>query len=163
MTASALAPTCGASSLEEAERVLRDRGLRRSAARRLVLTALFTADGPVTADAIAGGLQGRLPRSDLASVYRNLETLESVGLVRHVHLGHAPGLYALAQAGHEYVMCEACGAVRTLPSSALDGVRDAVREAVGHEARFSHFPLVGLCRTCAEASLPHPSEDHVRA
>jgi nucleoside-diphosphate-sugar epimerase len=31
---------------------------------------------PDTAEEIAAGLDGRLPRSDLASVYRNLETLE---------------------------------------------------------------------------------------
>ena len=28
---------------------------------------------------------------DVASVYRNLETLEQIGLVRHFHLGHGPG------------------------------------------------------------------------
>ena len=35
------------------------------------------------------------PEVDLASVYRNLEQLEELGVVRHVHLGHGPGLYAL--------------------------------------------------------------------
>jgi hypothetical protein len=28
-------------------------------------------------------------------------------------------------------------------------VRRAVREATGFEARFSHFPIVGLCGDCA--------------
>jgi len=46
--------------------------------------------------------------------YRNLETLEEVGLVRHVHLGHGPGLYALAAPEHEYLVCESCHAVRTV-------------------------------------------------
>ena len=44
----------------------------------------------------AGGLGGRLPASDLGSVYRNLEALERAGLVRHVHAGHGAGRYALA-------------------------------------------------------------------
>ena len=38
------------------------------------------------------------PASDLASVYRNLEHLEELGVVRHVHFGHGPGLYALPAA-----------------------------------------------------------------
>ena len=63
-----------------------DRGARRGGA-------------PVRAEEIAAGIGGRLPRSDLASVYRNLETLENHGLVRHLHLGHGPGLYALAGEG----------------------------------------------------------------
>ena len=78
------------------DRALRARGLRVSAARRLLLAALFAADRPVSADELASGLSGRLPDSDLASIYRNLETLEELGVVRHVHIGHGPGLYAPA-------------------------------------------------------------------
>ena len=44
------------------------------------VNTLFAADGPVTADRIAAGLDGLVPRSDLASVYRNLEMLEEAGL-----------------------------------------------------------------------------------
>jgi Fur family ferric uptake transcriptional regulator len=53
----------------------------------------------VTAERIAGGLDGALPPSDTASVDRNLETLEEIGLVRQVHLGHGPGLYELTSDG----------------------------------------------------------------
>jgi Fur family ferric uptake transcriptional regulator len=104
----------------------------------------------MSADELAGGLGGRVPCSDLASVYRNLETLEQLGLVHHVHAGHGPGLYALAR-GREYVLCERCGELRALPPAALAPVRDALREALGYEARFTHFPLVALCGTCRPA------------
>ncbi|HWM08978.1 MAG TPA: transcriptional repressor, partial [Solirubrobacteraceae bacterium] len=71
-----------ATSVETAVHVLRARGLRVSAARRLVIEALFAAERPLTADEVAAGLEGWLPSSDLASVYRNLDTLEEIGLVR---------------------------------------------------------------------------------
>ena len=81
-------PLVEAPDLESAAAVVRSRGLRLSSSRRLVLEALYATDEPLTADRIAGdGL-------DVASVYRNLETLEQIGLVRHFHLGHGPGLYA---------------------------------------------------------------------
>ncbi len=159
MTASRLTPARPASTLETAERTLRDHGLRLSAARRVVLEALFAADGPASAEAIASGLGGRVTRSDLASVYRNLETLEEVGLVNHVHLGHGPGLYALAGEGErEYVMCERCGTFQAVLPEVLDAVRTAVRDAVGHEARFTHFPIVGLCADCAVPADPFDIE-----
>jgi len=121
-----------------------------SAAGRLVLEALFAADAPVTAERIAEGLDGRLPRSDLTSVYRNLEAFEAIGLVRHVHLGHGPGRYALAhETEEEYLVCEACDAVRAVASPELDDVRGLIRERFAHEARFGHFPIVGLCSDCA--------------
>jgi Fe2+ or Zn2+ uptake regulation protein len=135
-------------SVAAAAAAVRRGGLRLSSARRLVLEALFAAERPVSADKIAGGLDGRVPCSDLASVYRNLETLEQLGLVHHVHAGHGPGLYALAR-GREYVMCERCGALRAVAPAALAPVRDALRAALGYEARFTHFPLVALCRECA--------------
>lgn len=139
-----------APTLHAAVAAVRARGLRLSAARRLVLEALFAADAPLTAEHLAGGLDGRLPPSDLASVYRNLETLEALGLVRHVHMGHGAGRYALAGAdASEYVSCERCGAYVTLAPDALDGVRSAVRRACGYTARFTHFPVVGLCPACS--------------
>jgi Fe2+ or Zn2+ uptake regulation protein len=139
-------------SVPAAITTLRVRGLRVSAARRLVLEALFAADGPVTADAIAAGLDGRFPTSDLASVYRNLDTLEELGLVRHFHLGHGPGLYALTgrlEAG--YAACERCGVHRALDPGAVALVAAAVREACGYEARLAHFPVVGRCPECDDA------------
>jgi Fur family ferric uptake transcriptional regulator len=132
--------------------VLRRQGYRLSTARRIVLDALFAAEGPVSAEYIAHGLGGQMTRSDLASVYRNLEWLESLGVVRHVHLGHGPGLYTLARGGsREYLVCERCGRVRSLEPSELDRVRSHIREAYGFEARFSHFAIPGLCAPCLDA------------
>jgi Fe2+ or Zn2+ uptake regulation protein len=99
---------------------------------------------------IADDLGGRMTESDVASVYRSLETLCSVGLVRHVHAGHGPGGYVLEGAGdQEYLACESCGALKPVEPSPLDGVRGAVRRLSDFEARFSHFPIVGLCARCA--------------
>lgn len=136
---------------------LRARGLRVSAARRLVLEALFAADGPVTAEAIADGLGGRLPRSDLASVYRNLDTLEEIGMVRHFHLGHGAGLYALAgRHEHGYAACGRCGAHLALPPEVVDRLAAVLRNATGYEAELTHFPIVGRCPICEEEGNAHP-------
>jgi Fur family transcriptional regulator, ferric uptake regulator len=142
--------TFGMSRYAAAITALRAQGLRASGARRLVLRALYEAEAPVTAEQVAGGLEGRLPASDLASVYRNLGVLEQVGLVRHVRLARGPGRYVPADGGpREYAACERCGEMAEVDPAALDGVRAAVRAALGYEARFGHFPLVGLCPDCA--------------
>jgi Fe2+ or Zn2+ uptake regulation protein len=136
--------------LEEAIDVVRRSGLRLTLARRLVLEALLSAPGPISAEEIADGLGGRIVQSDIASVYRNLDTLGGIGLIRHFHAGHGPGRYVLeSRADREYLACEACGAVESVDPASLDGVRAAVRDLSGFEARFSHFPIVGLCPHCA--------------
>ena len=142
VTVSRLTPALQADTPAAAAAALRARGLRLSSARRELLEALYAAERPLSADELAGG-------GDVASAYRNLEVLEDVGLVRHVHLGHGPGLYHPAGLEREYVVCEACGAVRAVAPAELDDVRAAVLDAVGYRARFTHFPLAGLCSACA--------------
>jgi Fur family ferric uptake transcriptional regulator len=130
--------------IDEVLGVLREHGHRVSAPCRVVLRALFAADGPVPAQEIADG-EG----VELASVYRNLERLEALGVVKHVHLGHGPGLYMLVGSGErEFLTCERCHRVVSVAPAELDGVREAIRREFGFEARFSHFPIVGLCPDC---------------
>ena len=95
---------------------------------------------------------GRLPRSDPASVYRNLETLEQLGLVRHFHLGHGPGLYVRAGDAREYLLCDSCGRLTAVDPVALDEARDLIRRDFGFEARFTHLPVAGVCAGCAHGS-----------
>ena len=152
MTPARTTASRGVASIEGAVAALRAGGLRVSAARRLVLEALFAADGPATVEELAEGVGGRVPRSDVASTYRNLETLEALGLVRHMHLGHGPGRYVLAaREARAWLACERCGELVAAEPDDIEPVRALVREAFGFEARFAHFPIVGLCPSCVAA------------
>jgi Fur family ferric uptake transcriptional regulator len=154
--------------LEGALAALRQSGHRVTAARRLVLEALFQAEGPASAEHLARLVGGARTPLDSATVHRNLAQLEGLGLVRHVHIGHGPGLYALVGAAErEYIACERCGRVTSVEPAKLDPVRRAIRRKFGYEARFSHFPILGLCRSCAQAQRAgarakgaEPEHDH---
>jgi Fur family ferric uptake transcriptional regulator len=150
MTEAPERPPLPFANIREVTNALRGAGHRVSAPARTVLEALFAADGPVSADEIASGLDGRVAPLELTSVYRNLERLQGLGVVSHVHLGHGPGLYALARgADREYLVCDRCGRVTAVDPAALDPVRKSVRERFGHHARFSHFAIHGHCARCA--------------
>jgi Fur family ferric uptake transcriptional regulator len=156
MTNASEAPPLACVEIADAVVALRERGLRLSTARRLVLEALFAADGPISAEHIMHSLS-----LDLTSVYRNLETLERHGLVSHVHLGHGPGLYALRGRGErEYLYCEHCGAVRAVRPEELDSVRTSVRRRFGFEARFTHYAIVGACRACSAREVGDTGTRH---
>jgi Fe2+ or Zn2+ uptake regulation protein len=136
-------------TLDATLRAVRQRGLRASSARRLVLQALAHAARPVTAEQIAGGLDGSVPASDLGSVYRNLDTLERAGVVRHLRAARGPALYTLARADEAgYVMCERCGEVVAAEREALATVRAVLRLELGYDTAFTRFPIVGVCRAC---------------
>ena len=138
-----------APDLDAALAALRARGLRASAARRLVLEVAVRGQRP--ADRRAGGGRARRALRRRTSVYRNLDTLEGVGLVRHFHLGHGPGLYVLAGTGAREFMLPATPAGACTPSTRPSSTRSAtaIRRDHGWEARFTHFPISGLCPACA--------------
>jgi Fur family transcriptional regulator, ferric uptake regulator len=151
MTESPRATPLAFETLDDVAAAIRSSGGRLSAARRMILEELFAADAPVSAERIADGLAARGGSLDLASIYRNLERLEALGVVHHVHFGHGPGLYSLlVQGEREYLVCEHCGNVTSVEPARLDAARDLIRGDFGYEARFSHFPLTGLCPACAE-------------
>ena len=131
-------------AVEDVVDAMRQAGHRVSAPARQVLEALFAADGPRSADELAAG-------TEITSVYRNLERLEQLGVVSHVHFGHGPGLYALARDGdREYLVCDSCGRVTSLKPADLDPIRTELERSFGHHARFSHFAIHGHCADCAQ-------------
>ena len=148
--------------IDDALALVRANGHRVSTACRVVLGALFTAEGPVSAQFIADGQRGRALTVELTSVYRNLERLEELGIVRHVHLGHGPGLYMLVGSGEkEFLACERCGQVTALDPAELEPVRSQIQKRFGYRARFGHFPIVGLCAACDGAdAAPEQHQQH---
>jgi Fur family ferric uptake transcriptional regulator len=132
--------------LGDAVRALRESGLRLSTPRRLVLEALFAAEGPVSAAHLARTLS-----LDESSVYRNLELLEHRGIIRHLHLGHSAGLYILAREREvEYLYCERCAKVTAVDPERLDPIRELLGREFRHTPRFTHFAIVGICGDCDE-------------
>ena len=160
MTVAHASRTVPASGMAAAIAALRANGLRISTARRVALEALFAADGPATVEELAAGIEGRLPESDVASLYRNLETLEQLGLVRHLHAGHGAGRYVLSgQAPAGFVACERCGGFEPLSAEAVAAIRVLVAAETGYEPGFTHFPIVGRCVACRE--LSEEAQGHV--
>ncbi len=154
VTLSPSVPRVQFEDIDSAVAALRARGLRVTMARRLILRALFAADGPLAVEGIVRAV-GERASLDAGSVYRNLEAFEHAGIVRHVHLGHGPGLYALVGEGErEYLYCERCTVTRAVSPTELDEVRALIDRQFGYSARFTHFPIVGLCAGCASAAPP---------
>jgi len=148
MTIAPDAPRLSFTDIDEAVSALRERGLRLSTARRLVLEALFAAAAPLSAAVLAQELS-----VEESSVYRNLEVLERYGLVRHVHFGHGPGLYLLVGRDDvEYLYCERCTRATPVAPEDLDPIRAEVQRRFGHTPRFTHFAIVGVCDACAESA-----------
>jgi Fe2+/Zn2+ uptake regulation proteins len=90
---------------------LRAKGYRVTPQRQLVLEAV-TALEHGTPEEICTAVQRTAQGVNISTVYRTLELLEELSLVKHAHLGHGPPTYHLAvDAEHVHLVCRGCGAV----------------------------------------------------
>jgi len=135
--------------------VLRSRGLRLTAQRQLILEAVDEL-GHATPDQVHAAVAERAAGVNISTVYRCLELLEQLGLVRHTHLSHGPPTYhAVTEDEHVHLVCRSCGQVEELPASAVDGLVDELAQARGFRVDVGHLALFGWCAGCSAAASTH--------
>lgn len=128
---------------------LRARGLRITPQREQVLAAVRRL-GHATPEQLSEAVAG----VDLATVYRTLELLEELGLVRHAHLGHGAPSYRPAEDEHVHVVCHLCGSVTDADPDLVTELADRLRREQDFVLDRSHFTVFGRCRDCASEQSP---------
>lgn len=131
--------------------LLSDGGGRRTAARQAIVEAILAAGSHVTADEIARRVQRRFPSVNISTVYRTLDSLEELGVIDHVHLGHGRAVYHLTDEEHEHLVCESCESVIELPAAKLQPFIKSIERDHGFEIDRRHFAIVGVCESCRES------------
>lgn len=147
----------GGGQTEQVLALLRQRGGRVTASRRLLLDLLFAGGRHRTAEELATAVQARAPRVHLSTVYRNLEELERLGVLVHAHLGHGPATYHLASETHGHLVCEGCGRTLEAPVELFARLAASARERFGFEIDPRHFAVLGRCAACAAAPSRPPA------
>ena len=128
---------------------LRSRGMRMTAQRDRVLAAVREL-GHATPEQIGEAV----PEVDLPTVYRTLELLEEIGLVRHAHLGHGAPSYRPVEDDHIHVVCHTCGSVLDAAPDLIDELERRLRSTSGFVLDRSHFTVFGRCKNCGAEQTP---------
>jgi Fur family ferric uptake transcriptional regulator len=129
---------------------LRQRGLRLTPQRELVLSAVRQL-GHATPEEVAEEVRKSHPGINLSTIYRNLETLEGVGLVKHAHLGHGGATYHAAdEAGHLHLVCDTCGSVGDAPLESAANFVSNLIDDYGFKTDVTHFAIYGTCANCSD-------------
>lgn len=132
---------------------LRDRGLRWTPQRQTVIEVLAQSDGHVSAAELVDRCRARDASTIPSTVYRTLDVLEQLGLVRHGHAADGREEFHVLPGGeHGHLHCGACGGSWEIGERRATEIADAIRAADGFEVEIGHVTLVGRCRACAAAS-----------
>lgn len=116
--------------------------------RTIIFDALTDSDSPLSYKEILTKTRGQVSR---ASIYRGLETLEKLNIIKKVTIAFSDK-YELSDAfskHHHHLTCEKCG--RIIPIKLGENMERTI-QGFGHKHGFkitSHeFELRGLCRYC---------------
>jgi len=120
-----------------------------TAQRQLVLEAVSALEH-ATPERICGYVQQAAPAVNITTVYRTLELLSELGLVRHTHLGHGAPVYSTDEHEHLHLVCHQCGDVSEAPRGLLDELANVLRGSKGFQLDATHLALSGTCERCAE-------------
>ncbi|MGK2929174.1 MAG: Fur family transcriptional regulator [Acidimicrobiales bacterium] len=127
---------------------LRSAGVRITTPRRMVLVALLSSGSHVTAEELHRRVCSEHPEVSVSSIYRTMDLLADHGVVEHVHLGHGPAQYHLADEHHAHLVCNRCSAIIELDESVSTTFADAVARELGFDVDLGHFALTGWCTGC---------------
>lgn len=127
---------------------LRARGYRLTPQRQLVLEAVGTL-GHATPEEIVTTVQRTASGVNISTVYRTLELLEELGLVRHTHLGHGAPTYSVSTDDeHVHLVCRDCGVVDEAPPEVVGPLVEALASTRGFAVDVGHFAVFGRCAAC---------------
>ena len=119
--------------------------------RQLVLDAV-SGLGHATPETICTRVQETAPAVNITTIYRTLDLLEQLGIVRHTHLGHGAPTYATTEHSHVHLVCHRCGGVEEIDADVLDDLAGTLRAGSGFSLDPTHVALSGLCASCAAAA-----------
>jgi Fur family ferric uptake transcriptional regulator len=135
----------------ELQAALKTHGLRMTPQRQLILSAIASLQGHISADTVHQQVVERFPNVNISTVYRTLELLQELGLVTHTHFDDGVAQYHLAEeSSHQHLVCRECGSEQELDLALLRPLAAQLTERYGFEPDLAHFAIVGRCARCAD-------------
>ncbi len=129
---------------------LRDSGYRLTPQRELILDAVERL-GHATPDEVLAEVRERSAAINVSTIYRTLEVLEELGLVRHAHLNdRSPTYHSVSEHEHFHMVCRNCHRVVSVDPGVLTELTDRLSADHGFTVDVGHLTVFGWCRTCAQ-------------
>jgi len=148
--------------VEHAEAALAQAGRKRGGARRALLELLGEQSCALSAAQIEDALRRRGGRGvSRASVYRILDELERLALLKRVDTGQAMVRFERAREQrehHHHLVCERCGRVMPFSDPALERAIDRLSGRVPLTVSDHEIVLRGECSRCEPAAAGGPRD-----
>ena len=132
---------------------LRDAGFKITNARATVIQVMEDAGGHLTSAQVVEEVARRDPAVGRASVFRTLELLSRLSLIRPTFVdGSGAPIFVLLPGGHHHhIVCTGCGKVIEFHDCGLDLLTAELERESGVRISGHLLEFYGTCETCGDA------------
>ncbi|AKI97002.1 hypothetical protein IX53_03265 [Kosmotoga pacifica] len=145
---------------------LRRRKQRMTAQRELILKIFMDSeDEHMSAEEVYRKVLDRRLRISKATVYRTVDLLSDVGLLRRIVFRDGVIRYELVNKDehhHHHIICTECGRVEEFPFDLLDDLEKLIEQSTGYKITDHQLKLYGLCSECAKKKNNEKTETDMR-
>ena len=139
---------------EDWQQTLRARGYRLTPQRELVLNAVDEL-GHATPDEVLAKVREQSSAVNISTVYRTLELLEELEMVRHTHItDRAPTYHSRTTPDHVHLVCRGCGEVIEAAPEEFTPLSEALLSKHRFTADMGHLTVFGRCGDCDAKEKP---------
>jgi Fur family transcriptional regulator, peroxide stress response regulator len=142
-----------AQRLKDFEALCRRSGLALTVQRRVVLQTVLERDDHPTADQILETVKERVPGISRTTVYRVLDTLAELGVIRRLHHAGASARFDGKIHRHHHMICKKCNKVIDLEDQKLDRLGVSHVNDKGFRIEDFSVHLIGTCSACQQAKV----------
>jgi Fur family ferric uptake transcriptional regulator len=130
-------------------KILKEKGLKLTPQRRLIVDAIHDIDTHLTAEEIIAHVQAKMPEIHKSTIYRTLELLEKNDCVFRTALGeHYVYHHVEERHHHHHLVCSSCGKTIDCDEDFFAPVEKSLLEKYGFRVDFKHFVMSGYCKEC---------------
>lgn len=127
---------------------LKAAGYKLTTPRQAVIEVLETIDGHPSHDQILTEGKKIYPKLSRATVYRTMELLVSLQLVRPLYLNDATQRFVSGTGGHHHLVCSTCGDIFEFDHCTVDQLQQELAQKFSFEIRSHLLEFQGLCKDC---------------
>jgi Fur family ferric uptake transcriptional regulator len=139
-------------SLDDLKQVLKDKGMKYTEQRAIILQLLLSLDDHLNAEDLHDVIKKTYPEQNIgiATIYRTLNFLEEVNLISSISFGKDGKKYESIHQDehHDHIICTECGKIVEFFDDSIEKRQEEIAIKNGFTITDHTMQLYGVCNIC---------------